>query len=145
MVPAGPSLRPGLRRARDRRRCLAFALQDHYRSPADAVINQADTLPISDMQDIEPAWTVYIVRCADGSLYTGISVEVLRRIEEHNSSNHLGARYTRTRRPVELVYCEPAASRSEASRRERDIKRLPRHKKEALLAARPLKGQATAG
>jgi putative endonuclease len=132
--------RPG-----DRRGCLAFALQDHYRSPADAVITQADTLPISDMQDIAPAWTVYIVRCADGSLYTGISVEVLRRIEEHNSSDQLGARYTRTRRPVELVYCEPAASRSEASRRERDIKRLPRHKKEALLAARPFKGLATAG
>ncbi|MEQ1580940.1 MAG: GIY-YIG nuclease family protein [Steroidobacteraceae bacterium] len=85
----------------------------------------------------EAAWAVYIVRCADGSLYTGISVEVMRRIDEHNSSDQLGARYTRTRRPVELVYCEPVSSRSAASRREREIKRLPRQKKEALLAATP--------
>lgn len=92
----------------------------------------------SDMPGIEAAWAVYIVRCADGSLYTGITVEVMRRIEEHNASDQLGARYTRTRRPVELVYCEIVDSRSAASRREREIKRLPRQKKEALLAAAPL-------
>lgn len=87
---------------------------------------------------MEPAatdWTVYIVRCADGSLYTGISVEVARRVEEHNASDQLGARYTRTRRPVELVYRESADSRSAAVRREREIKRLTRQKKEALVAA----------
>lgn len=89
------------------------------------------------MHDSGSAWAVYMVRCADGSLYTGISVEVTRRVAEHNSSDQLGARYTRTRRPVELVYCEPASSRSAASRREREIKRLPRPKKEALLLAGP--------
>jgi putative endonuclease len=88
-----------------------------------------------DTPGTQAAWVVYMVRCADGSLYTGISVEVTRRIEEHNSSDQLGARYTRTRRPVELVYSETVSSRSTASRREREIKRLPRQKKEALLAA----------
>jgi putative endonuclease len=92
---------------------------------------------VADMAAEASPWSVYIVRCADGTLYTGITVEVLRRIEEHNASDQLGARYTRTRRPVELVYCEPADSRSAASRREREIKRLPRTKKEALLAASP--------
>jgi len=82
-----------------------------------------------------PGWSVYIVRCADGTLYTGITVELSRRIDEHNADDQLGARYTRTRRPVELVYCEPAGSRSAASRREREIKKLPRSGKEALLAA----------
>lgn len=89
------------------------------------------------MHESGAAWAVYMVRCADGSLYTGISVEVTRRVAEHNSSDQLGARYTRTRRPVELVYCEAVSSRSAASRREREIKRLPRQKKEALLLAGP--------
>ena len=82
-------------------------------------------------------WMVYIVRCADGSLYTGISVEVSRRVEEHNASDQLGARYTRSRRPVELVYRESVDSRSAAVRREREIKRLTRQKKEALVASSP--------
>ncbi len=87
------------------------------------------------MKEVAVDWTVYIVRCADGSLYTGISLEVSRRVEEHNASDELGARYTRTRRPVALVYREAAASRAAATRREREIKRLTRQKKEALVAA----------
>jgi putative endonuclease len=87
------------------------------------------------MQSTAADWMVYMVRCADGSLYTGISVEVSRRVEEHNLSDQLGARYTRSRRPVELVYREAVVSRSAAVRREREIKRLTRPKKEALVAS----------
>jgi putative endonuclease len=74
----------------------------------------------------KPAWTVYILRCADGSLYTGITRDVARRVEEHNSSRLLAARYTRSRRPVVLVYQEKAATRSAASKREYRIKRMAR-------------------
>jgi putative endonuclease len=80
-----------------------------------------------------PAWTVYILRCADGSLYTGITRDVRRRVEEHNATGRLAARYTRSRRPVVLVYREPAATRSAASRREYRIKQLTRSAKLALL------------
>ena len=80
-------------------------------------------------------WYVYMVRCADESLYTGISRDVERRISEHNGDDKLGARYTRARRPVSLVYREAAASRSEAARREAAIKRLNRAQKEQLVAA----------
>ena len=78
-------------------------------------------------------WTVYIVRCADGTLYTGIAVDVMRRVAEHNSNNLLGASYTRGRRPVALAYQEPAESRSAAAKREYEIKQLSRKKKEALV------------
>jgi len=78
------------------------------------------------------SWYVYVVRCADDSLYTGIAVDVARRIAEHNGDQRLGARYTRGRRPVRLVYQEVAASRSLAARREAQIKRLPRVAKERL-------------
>ena len=76
-------------------------------------------------------WHVYIVRCSDGTLYTGIARDLEKRIAEHNSEAG-GARYTRPRRPVELVYSEEAASRSEALKREYEIKRLPRAGKEDL-------------
>jgi len=76
-------------------------------------------------------WHVYIVRCSDGTLYTGIARDLKKRIAEHNSEAG-GARYTRPRRPVELVYSEEAPSRSEALKREYEIKRLPRAGKEDL-------------
>ena len=78
-------------------------------------------------------WSVYIVRCADGSLYTGIATDVTRRVEEHNANNLLAARYTRTRRPVVLVYQEAAATRSAAGKREYELKRMSREEKEALM------------
>jgi len=78
-------------------------------------------------------WKVYIARCADGTLYTGIALDAKRRIAEHNGSGARGARYTRGRRPVRLVYTERRASRSAAARREAAIKRLPRREKEALI------------
>lgn len=73
---------------------------------------------------------VYLVRCQDGSLYTGITTDPERRLKQHNRG--LGAAYTRSRLPVTLVYREPADSRSQALRRERAIKALPRAAKEAL-------------
>jgi putative endonuclease len=65
---------------------------------------------------------VYIVECIDKTLYTGIAVELERRIEEHNTSSK-GAKYTRARRPVKLVYSEKHKDRSSASKREYEIKK----------------------
>lgn len=78
-------------------------------------------------------WTVYILRCADGSLYTGITRDVTRRVEEHNSHDLLAARYTRSQRPVVLVYRETVRTRSSACRREYRIKQMTRSDKLALL------------
>ena len=76
---------------------------------------------------------VYIVRCADDTLYTGIATELERRIKEHNSSEK-GAKYTRVRRPVTLVYNEEYPDRSTASKREYEIKKkMNRIEKLALI------------
>ncbi len=81
-------------------------------------------------------WFVYILRCADDSLYTGITTELDRRVEEHNDKNKkLGARYTRSRQPVTLIYHETFESRSLASKRESEIKRLKRKQKLLLIAS----------
>lgn len=76
-------------------------------------------------------YTVYILRCADGSLYTGIARDTRKRLEQHNSGK--GAKYTRSRRPVELVYAEPALDKSAALRREIEIKRLSHTEKQTLI------------
>ena len=78
-------------------------------------------------------WFVYIVRCSDNSLYTGIAMDVTRRIDEHNNNDKSGAKYTRVRRPVKLVYQEEVASRSEAASREAALKKLTKKEKEALV------------
>ena len=75
-----------------------------------------------------------MVRCADASFYTGITKNVTKRIEQHNSHN-AGAKYTRSRRPVKLIYTEASESRSSASKREYEIKQLSRHEKAALILA----------
>jgi len=80
-------------------------------------------------------WQVYIVRCADGTLYTGVAVDVARRVCEHNGTRTNGARYTRARRPVQLIYQELAANRSAACKREYRIKQMSRREKLALIAA----------
>ena len=79
------------------------------------------------------SWYVYIVRCSDNSLYTGIATDVDRRLEEHNSDNALGAKYTRARRPVALIYQEKIGNRSEASKREYVIRKLSKQDKEILV------------
>lgn len=76
-------------------------------------------------------WYVYILRCGDGSLYTGISPDVEARLQAHHAGK--GARYTRGRGPFELVYQETAGTRAEATRRERAIQRLTRDKKQVLI------------
>lgn len=78
---------------------------------------------------------VYILRCSDGTLYTGYATDVLRRLKEHNGElNNVAARYTRGRRPVQLLYQESFSSRSEALKREAAIKKLSREEKEQLIA-----------
>ncbi len=77
-------------------------------------------------------WFVYIVRCADDSLYTGITKDVDRRIQEHNEGDKLSAKYTRARLPVVLVHQEMCESRSAATRREIEIKCMTRKEKECL-------------
>jgi putative endonuclease len=79
-------------------------------------------------------WHVYLVRCADGTLYTGVALNVAQRIAEHNGKGTRGARYTRSRRPVKLAYQEPAANRSAACKREYRVKQLSRAEKLALIA-----------
>ncbi len=80
------------------------------------------------------SYFVYIVRCSDKTLYTGITTDVDRRIEEHNSSDK-GTKYTSLRRPVELVYSEASEDRSKASKREYEIKKLTKLKKLELINA----------
>ena len=75
---------------------------------------------------------IYMVKCSDDSLYTGITTDIQRRIKEHNSSNK-GAKYTKLRRPVSLVYTEECEDRSSASKREYEIKHFSRKEKLALL------------
>lgn len=79
------------------------------------------------------SWYVYLLSCADGSFYAGITTDLWRRLAEHNHDDVLGARYTRGRRPVDLVYFEPAESRSEATRRERALKKMRHGAKLALI------------
>lgn len=81
------------------------------------------------------SWFVYIVSCSDGTLYTGITTDLERRMAEHNSEKG-GARYTRSRQPVHLVYREAVESRSEAARREYRIRRMPAAEKRSLVAMR---------
>ena len=76
-------------------------------------------------------WTVYMVRCADGSLYTGVAKDVERRVSEHNAGQ--GAKYTRGRGPVALVYREPARDRGAALKRELAIKQLRLAEKRCLI------------
>ncbi len=77
-------------------------------------------------------WQVYILQCNDGTLYAGVTTDLARRIEEHNSSA-LGAKYTSGRRPVELVYACSFANRSMASKEESRIKKLSRGEKLKLI------------
>jgi len=78
-------------------------------------------------------WAIYIVRCRDGCYYTGITTDITRRIAEHNSPAG-GAKYTRSRRPVILVYKESVPSRAIAAQREHQIKKLSVAAKNRLIA-----------
>ncbi|MGB1801136.1 MAG: GIY-YIG nuclease family protein [Gammaproteobacteria bacterium] len=78
-------------------------------------------------------WKVYILRCSDNSLYTGITRDLNRRLDEHNNNDRLASAYTRTRRPVSLVYQESCLDRSMASKREAMIKKMTKTEKENLI------------
>ncbi|QTN32753.1 GIY-YIG nuclease family protein [Akkermansiaceae bacterium] len=80
-------------------------------------------------------WSVYIIRCGDGSLYTGIATDVERRFSEHLSQGPKAARYLRGRLPLEIVYRREVGNRSEASKEELRIKRLGAKAKHALVSA----------
>lgn len=75
---------------------------------------------------VDRAWYVYMLRCADGTFYTGITTDWQRRESEHNESDRLGARYTRSRRPVQLVWLELQPDRAAACKREYAVKRWTR-------------------
>ncbi len=79
------------------------------------------------------AWYAYFLRCADNSLYAGITTDLTRRLLEHNQCNKRGAKYTRVRRPVTLVFSEPLPDRKAASRREYQLKKLSKIRKEQLV------------
>jgi putative endonuclease len=80
-----------------------------------------------------PVWWVYIIRCRDGVLYTGITVDVARRVAAHANSTSRGSKFLRGKGPLELVFTHPVGSRSLASKVEYKIKRLKKISKEALV------------
>ena len=80
---------------------------------------------------MESVWYLYILRCGDGTLYTGITTDVEKRLEAHRSGK--GAKYTRGRSPLELIYREKCGSHSDALKRELTVKKLSREQKEMLL------------
>jgi putative endonuclease len=84
---------------------------------------------------MDAPWNVYILQCADGSLYTGVARDVQRRLLQHNGALVGGPRYTRGRRPVELLWSDAAPDRSAAQRREASIKKLSRDEKLRLAQA----------
>ncbi len=85
----------------------------------------------------KPANTVYILRCADGTLYTGSTIDLDNRMKKHNGIIKGGAKYTRARRPVELVYKEGGMSLAQARAREAEIKRMNREDKLELIKNSP--------
>ena len=77
------------------------------------------------------AWLLYVLKCRDNTLYTGITIDVSRRVQQHNSGS--ASRYTRSRLPVKLIFSEPCRNRSQALKKEYAMKRLSRKKKEEYL------------
>ncbi len=93
------------------------------------------TTPVEGSGAAGASWWVYVVRCGDGTFYTGIARDLAERLREHNGDDRRGARYTRGRRPVVLHAACPVADRPVATRLERRVKALPRAAKEGLAAA----------
>jgi putative endonuclease len=82
---------------------------------------------------LEKTWYVYFLRCNDHSLYAGITTDINRRLHEHNNTK-LGAKYTRAKRPVTLVFIESSPDKSAASKREHQLKKLTKTQKEELVS-----------
>jgi putative endonuclease len=90
---------------------------------------------MSEEGTVEKTYYAYIVKCVDNSYYCGYTTNLKNRIHKHNYSK-TGAKYTMSRRPVTLVYSEPLLSKSEAMKRELEIKKLSHRKKEELISCR---------
>ena len=86
------------------------------------------------------SWQVYLLQCADSSFYAGVTTDLARRIQQHNGQLAGGARFTRARRPVALVWSEACDSRSDAQQREQALRRLSREQKLALIAGAEERG-----
>lgn len=93
-------------------------------------MNLKTTLTQSKNEEAKP-WWIYIVECVDGTYYTGITTNINKRVEKHNSGH--GAKYTKFRKPVELLYYEKHKNRSWASKREIYIKKLNHMQKKNLI------------
>jgi len=91
----------------------------------------ADAADASKRVSAQSGWTLYILECRDRTFYTGIAKDLERRLHQHNDGR--ASRYTRSRRPVKVIYQEPCASRSEASIKEAAVKSLSRREKEILI------------
>ena len=87
--------------------------------------------PALSGENMEKKWHVYMLRCSDDTLYTGITNDPQRRLQQHNAGT--ASKCTRSRRPVEMVYCEEVADKSTALRREAALKKLPRQQKLMLI------------
>ena len=81
-------------------------------------------------------WSVYLIRCGDNSLYTGISNDVVKRFLDHQLNSRRCAKYLRGRHPLKLIYTIEVGDRAAASRLETQIKKLPKYKKECLVSGR---------
>ena len=81
------------------------------------------------------SWFLYVLQCSDGTYYTGVTTDTERRLNEHNTSK-CGAKYTRTRRPVKIVYLSEYDSRSSAQKAEYKFKQLTRNQKESIINER---------
>jgi putative endonuclease len=86
------------------------------------------------MLTLPPIWTLYILRCGDDTLYTGITLDIERRLQEHRAQGAKCAKYLRGRTPLTLVYSETLQTKGAALRRELTLKKLSRAEKEALIA-----------
>jgi len=107
--------------------------------PGTAVtLNRGDTLTVKTAptrKQPKSRWVVYLLRCRDGSLYTGITNDLPKRLKVHATGK--ASRYTRSRLPVSLAYTEPQPTKSRALKREAAIKKLSRRQKDALIGATP--------
>jgi len=113
---------------------LARAESERARNPGRiaSALARASRAELDDERPCEAGWFVYVLRCRDGTLYTGVTTDVDRRRRQHDAGT--AARYTRGRGPVAVVHFEPHATRGAALRRERALKRLSRAEKLGLIA-----------
>ena len=88
---------------------------------------------MDSLNSFDQAWYVYLLRCADNSLYCGITTNIEKRLRQHNGELTGGAKYTKARQPCQLVYSEKSETRSSASKREYEIKQMSKTAKEALF------------